>query len=443
MVKNIDFIIYYEHVAREWNSVNRLKLELNKLGLVGVIFPKHFYKYISIALYRPKIVILPYLYSAKNDQHLMFEKIYGDIPVINLHSEQLHDETTKHFQLPHDEYSASSYHVAWGEKFAQALIDYGVNKNLIYKTGSIRNDDSQDLLKNSFKKGGKVREKVLIPTAFSKTFVSDIYIEKLTSLDTINKEQYLQKLDVTRSVRDEYFRSFYEIAKAHPNILFSFRPHPYVEIKDYISAFLITNNLDALPSNIEVARNGSIQDEILSCDKVITWYSSTAIDCYLLGKEVIIFEPVKAPDYMKIDFLKFFPSAENPAELTMFLKNGVTGTSKEKIDNYIKHVYGEVDGQSAERLALTTNEILKYYKPQHTSFNLINYLVNLTKCIYIDLPKLFLMRVGLLDRVKSFYKGVCEDNKVNLSCINQSSSRGGVAKFKKLLTPTGFEFVRK
>jgi len=47
-MKRVDFVLFYEHVPREFSSVMRLKKVLESQGLRGVIFPKHFYKYLAV-----------------------------------------------------------------------------------------------------------------------------------------------------------------------------------------------------------------------------------------------------------------------------------------------------------------------------------------------------------------------------------------------------------
>jgi surface carbohydrate biosynthesis protein len=438
MIKNIDFIIYYEHVSREWNSVSSLKKELNKLGMRGIILPKHFYKYIGIVFYKPKIIILPYLYSKKNDQHLMFEKVYGSISVLNLHSEQLHDETTKAFQMPHDQYAADCLHLAWGDKFADALVAHGVKKELVFKTGSIRNDEAVNNTKpvvnlNNFNK------KVLIPTAFSKTFVSKVYIDKLTALAVIDKDVYLNKLEVTKQVRDFFFTDIYTLATRCPSILFSFRPHPYVELIDYISVFLEVNKIKKLPDNIRVERNGSIQEEIASSDKVITWYSSTAIDAYLLKKDVIIYEPISTPEYMKIDFLSHFNSCSSVAGLITFTKDLTEMALNPKAEKYINNVYGALDGNSAARVAAIVENVL--YKPEKVRvFGKKAYFVFLCKSMYIDVIKIILLKLNVLQIFKPFYKGVLGDKNID---INLSSASKKQSEYKLINSNNGYNFEKK
>ena len=417
MIKRIDFIIYYEHVAREWKSVNRLKEELNKLGLKGVVLPMHFNKYLGLVTYIPKIIIVPYLYSVNNDQHLMYESIYGDISILNLHSEQLHDETTKSFQMPHDDYAAKAHHIAWGTVFSAALIEAGVDEDIIYVTGSIRNDDSYcEALSYKKQEDLDYEERILIPTAFSKTFVSKDYINKLVNLAAIDKELYLEKLKYTTRVRDKFFKDILKVSLLNPKKLFSFRPHPYVELNDYIQVFLDINNIKKLPKNIKVQRQGSIQDEILTSDKVITWYSSTALDAYLLKKNVVVYDPVSVPNYMKIGFLRYFPVADSLIALNEFIISKESHTkSNRQTEKYVESVYGAIDGKSSFRVANVIADILvkEGNKLPHNEFKCFKYFLYCFKALVIDGVKYTLLKLNLLHRFKPFYRGILEDHKSN------------------------------
>ena len=47
-MKNIDVIIFYEHVNREYESVNELKKTLSLKGVTSIIIPVHYNKYINL-----------------------------------------------------------------------------------------------------------------------------------------------------------------------------------------------------------------------------------------------------------------------------------------------------------------------------------------------------------------------------------------------------------
>jgi len=422
-MKRVDFVLFYEHVPREFSSVMRLKKVLESQGLRGVIFPKHFYKYLAVVAFNPRVIVLPYLYSERNDQHLMFESVYGEIPVLNLHSEQLHDETTKAFQMPHDDYARCCFHISWGERFADALKDHGVPVDLIFKAGSIRNDDT--FFKSRMKSDGF---RVLIPTAFSKTFVSEEYIKKLTALDAIDEEMYLEKVEYTRKVRDCFFRDVFKLSLDNRNVQFVFRPHPYVELDEYEKVFCRVNGVSSLPSNVKVERNGSVQNDIASALKVITWYSSTALDAYLMGRDVIVYEPVETPQYMKIGFMDYFKSTSDIVGLDSFLNSPVTEIN-ECIDSYIGEVYGDVDGRSCERVASVIRKIAR--NDDVLRVNKRVYIIMLLKVLYIDIPKVILNKLGILPLFKPFYKGVQHDNVVDLSLNEVESVVDANVKFKK------------
>ena len=140
MLQDVDYVIYYEHIAREFESVKNLKEKLDLLGFNGVVLPIHFNRYSNIIKYKPKLVILPFFYSRKTVIADLYDRLYLNVKFLNLHSEQIFDETTKYFQQPQDDFSVNSYHISWGERFANLLIESGVKKDLIFKSGSIRND---------------------------------------------------------------------------------------------------------------------------------------------------------------------------------------------------------------------------------------------------------------------------------------------------------------
>lgn len=406
---DIDYIIYFEHVSRELNGVTRLHQCLGELGLKGVVAPKHYDRYLNLTRYRPKVIILPYLYGEKNSQHLMFEKVYGNIPVLNLHSEQLFDETTKAYQLPNGQYAKDAYHISWGERFASAMTETGVDKKLIFKTGSIRNDDN--FLKKDDENSSSETD-ILVLTSFSKTFVSADYLDRLTANPTVDETKYRRKVEFSRLVRDQYFSEIYKVAKNNPALKIKFRPHPYVDIQQYVDCFLSINGIDTLPENVSVERVGSVQDAIKNSKKVIGWYTSTLLDAYLLGKECVIFEPEVDFSFdtseFKGEFLDCFNSIVSYTELEEFATSTNPGTQSLELENYINNVYGPNDGRTAERVAACIDFILK--KHDHDSkFHFWHWAIYFVKSIGIDLPKKLLLKLNLLHRILPRFKGITED----------------------------------
>lgn len=394
-MKKLDFLILVEHVSRELDSAQVLALELQKKGMNGAIFPLHYLRNLRVVISQPKIIIAPFFYSSENKHHINFKDLYTDVEALDLHAEQICDETTKNMRMPQDNYAKSINHISWSDNFASYLIDCGVERENILVSGCNRCDSfSSDIDSDS--------NDILICTSFSRTFVSDSYIEQMLSKLSFNKELYLKKITFTKKVRDAYFKDIYDYAIKTPNKNVIIRPHPYVSLADFSSKFLEINNIAKMPKNISVLREGSIQSAIDKSKLVIAWQSSVILDARLAGKNCLMLEPYSTPEYMKISFSDVVPKIES-LNLLEDIEHDYSN-----LDRYIKEIYGVVDGKASARIAAWIDALLTNKKfNQKLSFASLPKIF--IKAFTSDLAILVLRKIGLLTKFFPLYKGLEED----------------------------------
>lgn len=423
----IDYIIFYEHVSRELESCQNLAIELSRRGLTGYVLPIHFYRRIRVAFLRPKVIVVPFLYSEKNSTHLEFEKVYGSIPCLDLHSEQIVDETTRHMYSPIDDYARSVYHIAWSRQFADILVDSGVKKEKIYITGSIRNDaiiNKQQPI--------PLGKQILICTSFSNTFVAPAYIDRVLSDHDIEPKNYRRKIEITREVRDFYFLEIERYARANPDAQITIRPHPYVEISDFIAAYLKINGIGEVFPNVRVERRGSVQEAINAARYVICWQSSVLLDAQLMGRSTFLMQHRDIPDYMQVPFSKIAANIKSLDEISE------TGENRPIPNADIESIYGTVDGRSSIRVADTIEKIMQLSPSVH-HFSIIKYLRVLARGLLVDFMIVFLNRVGVVDKIFPLFKGITEDShfhRYTSKFIPQASAQ----KPKMTMGERGYEF---
>lgn len=425
-----DFIIFYEHISRELEGCQNLATELSSRGLSGYVLPIHYYRRIRVALLRPRIIIVPFLYNQRNSTHLQFEEIYGSIPCLDLHSEQIVDETTRHMYSPTDDYARSVYHIAWSQNFANILVDSGVEKEKIYITGSIRNDS----IINS-RKPLPQSKSILICTSFSNTFVAPAYIDRVLTDHDIEEANYRLKIEITREIRDFYFREIERYARINPDADITIRPHPYVEISDFISAYLTINRVGQLPGNVRVERCGSVQEAINLARYVVCWQSSVLLDSQLMGRSTFLMQNREIPAYMQVSFSNVAANIRSLDELSLASYAGSIPSAD------IEFIYGSIDGKSSVRVADTIQEILRLSEPSN-NFVLSKYLNALFRGVLVDFVIVFLSKLGLSDKVFPLYKGITEDRK--FYCYKAKRNYiPGKQVFRMTLGRNGNEFINK
>ena len=138
MIKEMDYLIIYEHASRELESVCLLKCELEQRGYtVKICYADDLWR----KFYRPKVVIVPYIYSDEEVREFSFFGKYRANKIINLQWEQIFcmNDEKKGFQKPSGS-AKDCVFLAWGEGNKRFLENCGVVPEKIKVTGSISTD---------------------------------------------------------------------------------------------------------------------------------------------------------------------------------------------------------------------------------------------------------------------------------------------------------------
>lgn len=404
---NVDYIIFYEHASRELEADIRLKLELDKFGFKGVVLPIHYNRYINVLKYNPKIIILPFLYKF-NDSHFIryFRIMKPSIVIINMHSEQIGTTDSQKRMMPLDEKSKRVFHFVWGKHFKNLLIQQGVSKDSIFAYGSIRND-----LLFQYDNIDKNDKSILIPTSFSMTFVDKKYIESAIKKRNINREIFMKGLSFRFKSRNKFFRIIYELSIKKPKYTIKLCPHPYVDLKEYTYKFCEINNIKKLPHNVLVERNGSIAKAMSDCEFIIVWHSTSILEAYIMKKKILQLAPIDFPVDEQLQYMKYIPIGKNVNDCVTFLEN--KSFHNLDLDEYIKDIYGQLDGKASTRIANKIKEfIINYSEIEGNKLAIFNLKIKLLfKSLYVDLVKNILRKSKLLDKIFPTYKGIMEDFK--------------------------------
>lgn len=139
-------ILFYEHVNREYEACLRIKKEIEstnkdiKVYVYSIVFE---YRNSLILNQKNKIdmVIMPWVYCDDGYRYTQpFLEKNEELLIVNLHHEQIYTKIAEHVLLPTGENAKNSViHFTWADNFSEKLLEHGVNSNLIFQTGHIRN----------------------------------------------------------------------------------------------------------------------------------------------------------------------------------------------------------------------------------------------------------------------------------------------------------------
>ncbi|WP_335920969.1 hypothetical protein [Shewanella algae] len=409
MLNKVDVLLVYEHVSRELESLFILRAELEKKGLSVAITPIHFDRYFGLITYRPKVLVLPFLYSESNKTLKQYREVYDpNLICLNLHHEQFYNDDTKHHMLPKDEYSKNVYHLSWSEKFKRDLVCEGVDSNLVKVIGNPRCDSfympTMEVLEDLKKKYSKV---IFIPTTFSWAFVDEEYF---LSTDSIDPDEFRKTRKITLDAAKAYFSEFYEAAINNPDFLFVLRPHPFEDVDYFRSKFLEFSGANSTPDNILISREYNVYNWLKIADYTVGWCTTVNIESVMAGVPSIVYHPTYYPKKMDLEFYKYFEIVKDKKDLSRIISDVMPYKVNDDVQEYLKDTFGFNGTYVSKSLSYWIFDIVKDASNEPFSSIKFSYFGKyFLKSLYIDLVKSLAIKTGVLGKVIPRYSGLIED----------------------------------
>lgn len=305
--KKIDALIFVEHIVREMDTAVFLKHLLEKEGFSVEVTTIRFNKERIIFEYTPKFIFVPWAYS-DNEMKLFKHFNYNEkqkFVIINFHHEQVTSEKSLRFIMPEGE-AKNIYHISWGNEFTKLLQEYNCNKNTILEVGNPRLDFYSGWLRNISKsRADLANENGLDPNKKWVLFVANSF--HLHSEEQI--EHYEKKGVEVRgigSIGKKNTYKFYEYCdmylKENKNVEIIYRPHPSManleedneKLQEILSKY----------KNCHFIFKDSLRDWILSSDLILSFHSTSIIECVKANKPFFLFRPHKLNPELDLEIFK-------------------------------------------------------------------------------------------------------------------------------------------
>lgn len=305
-MKEIDVLIYYEHVARELQSVLLLKKELEKYNLKVIVYKIRWNESITHLKYRPKIIVTPWCYG--DDEVNYIKKMWiGALPnkcikIVCLNWEQLSGKSGENFVVPKGE-AKNVFHIAWGKYFKDLLIKDGVKENKIFVTGSISNDfykkpyclinRTKNELSLKYNLDSTKKWALLIGNFSGKNLTEDqLKVAEGKGFGSIRK---LSKL--AQKTFNELLNWYDLAAQKFNNIEFIYRPHPNENITEDIK------KLEIKYKNFHIIKDLPIREWIVNSDIAYEWFSTSAVEVSFSSIPVYSLMPYTMPEDLIIPLI--------------------------------------------------------------------------------------------------------------------------------------------
>ena len=346
----INILIYYEHLAREWNALCRLKEILTKMGanvkICSIIYEKN-KAFIWSLKHKPDVVLVPWFVDNIHEQMIYpIYRINRKVKIINLHHEQVSCAAYETVLFPKTDFTKNgSYHFTWGQYFYERLVKNGVSENKIVVTGNIRNDEalnnhlSRQYLSEVYHLN---LDKKWILFAENRGWLenrNDSFTKKELMDRGMTEENVENSIKYTQKSLDSFFREMNVLdAKFFEEYEFIYRPHPGTQV------------LRELNTNIHVIKDESIYSWIRNCDLYLTCESTSIFEAELCKVPCATIDLEEEPENLKMVGVHEYPKLGHLKDIDEEKIKWFLECQNKNLSIY-KRYLGEVDGKACVRTA--------------------------------------------------------------------------------------------
>ena len=290
---SLDYLILYEHIVREYESILLLKSELEKRGYsvdIRQLLDRKKLKYFTYK--KPKVLVASCLYDNEGLNSHVYNNIGKCDKVVNLHWEQMLSDTQEQGEWFNFKGNAKKcIQTCWGEKTRQRLIDHGVPEQNCPVTGAIM----MDFLNPEFDGYYKNKDDVFTEFLLDKTKKTFLYIssfgyasmteKEVDELSLMAGEDFTGFAHTNRISMDATLEWFDRYLTENPDVQIIYRRHP----SEWNCAQL--ENLAKKHKDFHIIFEYSVKQWILVADTIGVWMSTAIAEVYFAGRNCCILRP--------------------------------------------------------------------------------------------------------------------------------------------------------
>ena len=290
----LDFLILYEHVVREYESILLLKAELARRGYtveLRQLLDRKKLKYFTLK--KPKVLVSSCMY----DDEAINSHVYNNIgvcnKVVNLHWEQMLSDTQEEgawFNFGGN--AKKCVQTCWGKRTQQRLVAHGMQEKNCPVTGAVMMDFLRPEFRGYFKdKAALCREHGLDPDKKLMLYISSFGYASMTEqevkeLSDMAGEDFTGFAGTNRTSMEQTLAWFDQYLAGYPEVQLVYRRHP----SEWNSPAL--EELARKCPNFHVIFADSVKQWIVAADSISIWMSTAIAEVYMAGKSCHILRPV-------------------------------------------------------------------------------------------------------------------------------------------------------
>ena len=289
----LDFLILYEHVVREYESILLLKAELARRGYtveLRQLLDRKKLKYFTLK--KPKVLVSSCMY----DDEAINSHVYNNIgvcnKVVNLHWEQMLSDTQEEgawFNFGGN--AKKCVQTCWGKRTQQRLVAHGMQEKNCPVTGAVMMDFLRPEFRGYFKdKAALCREHGLDPDKKLMLYISSFGYASMTEqevkeLSDMAGEDFTGFAGTNRTSMEQTLAWFDQYLAGHPEVQLVYRRHPSEWNSPALEA------LAQKRPNFRVIFADSVKQWIVAADQIFIWMSTAVAEVYFAGKSCRILRP--------------------------------------------------------------------------------------------------------------------------------------------------------
>lgn len=293
----LDFLILYEHVVREYESILLLQAELRRRGYsaeIRQLLDRKKLKYFTWK--KPRVLVASNMYDNEGINSHVYNNVGRVNRVVNLHWEQMLSDTQEAESWFNFNGNAKKcVQTCWGDTTRERLLAHGVPERNAPVTGAVMMDFLRPEFKGYYEDKEALcrrygldpeRELWLYISSFGYASMDEDEVKELSEMAGTDFAGFAK---VNRESMAETLKWFDEYLTAHPEVQLVYRRHP----SEWDSEEL--HKLATKHEGFHVLFEDSVKQWIVAADKIFIWMSTAIAEVYFAGKGCHILRPQPIP----------------------------------------------------------------------------------------------------------------------------------------------------
>lgn len=289
----LDYLILYEHIVREYDSLMLLKAELERRGHtveIRQLLDRKKLKYFTWK--KPRVLVASCMYDNEGINSHVYNNVGICRKVVNLHWEQMLSDTQEEEAWFNFNGNAKKcLHTCWGEKTRQRLIEHGVPEKNAVVTGAVMMDFLRPQFNGFFKDKKALCEEfgldankrlMLYISSFGYASMSDAEVQELSQMAGTDFTAFAVTNRRSMATTLEWFDRY---LAEHPDVELVYRRHP----SEWNCPELLA--LAEKRPNFHIIFQYSVKQWIVAADAIGIWMSTAIAEVYFAHKSCMILRP--------------------------------------------------------------------------------------------------------------------------------------------------------